>query len=145
MIFDTKAIFVHSAGRKKVIYLGTKGPAEDRAGTDFWERYLKSLGLRRYTEAEDILLKPLLFSLGYHAFANHTAEGCPSFPSVKCVRLVNPQLFLTLSQGLVRSLADGAAAACSLCLQDTFLYPLTSRLQRGRIFHPDVITRLSEF
>lgn len=31
MIFDTKATFVHSAGRKKVIYLWTKGPAEDRA------------------------------------------------------------------------------------------------------------------
>lgn len=31
MIFDTKAIFLPSAGRKKVIYLWTKGPAEDRA------------------------------------------------------------------------------------------------------------------
>ena len=58
-------------------------------------------------EAEDILVKPLLFSLGFHAFANRTAEGYPTFPSVKCVCFVNPQLFLTLSRGLVSCNVSG--------------------------------------
>lgn len=49
-------------------------------------------------EAEDILVKPLLFSLEFHAFASPAAEGCPPFPAVEYVCLVNPQLFLTLSQ-----------------------------------------------
>lgn len=52
-------------------------------------------------EAEDILVKQLLFRLGVQAFANCAADGCPVFPSVKCVHLANPQLFLTSHQGLV--------------------------------------------
>lgn len=52
-------------------------------------------------ETEDILVKPLFFSLGFHAFAGRTAEGCPTFSSEKCVFLINPQLFLTLCQGFV--------------------------------------------
>jgi len=52
-------------------------------------------------EAEDMFVKPLMFSLGFHAFANHAAEGCPTFPSVKSVCPVDLQLLLALSQGLV--------------------------------------------
>lgn len=66
-----------------------------------WQRYFKSLSLRRHMEAEDILVKQLLFRLGVQAFANCAADGCPIFPSVKYVHLVNPQPFLTSHQGLV--------------------------------------------
>lgn len=119
IFFYTKAIFVHSVGWKKALYTWTKSrPAGDRVVHQFLAE--KSLEFR----SQEVCggwrhsCQATVVQCGVSCFCTRTADSCPTFPAVKGVLLVNPQLFLILSQGPVScnvwclgSLAHGIATA----------------------------------
>lgn len=145
MIFVTKDVFIHFLGRKKHYFCGQMVLETGLCTPWSWQRNVRNLAFRWHR------LKICLSSQCGSAFASHTVEGCPIFPTLEYVCHVNLQLFLTLSQ---------VFASCKVlcqefgwwCCRSIFplpsghlLAPLISRWQRGRIFHQDINTHLSAF